>query len=147
MSEAQLELSDEQREDVRKLLSKFCNKKAEIDKQQNIQKGDSIQIDPDPLELAKPGDTVEWYELTAKTRRYSFVRETQATFVPYILDKIRLTMKKLTQLIVGIGMVITSQNDSLVVCNAVQAEPVRIFQLQIATYDEEIAIETIRYVM
>jgi len=50
-------------------------------------------------------------------------------------------------LIEGIGMVITSENESLVVCNAVQADPVRIFQLQICTYDEEIAIDTIRYVM
>ena len=95
MSEVQLELSDEQREDVRKLLSKFCNKKAEVTKQKNIQKQDAMNIDPDPLELAKAGDTVEWHELTAKTRRYSFVRETRATFVPYILDKIRLSMKEL----------------------------------------------------
>ena len=106
-----------------------------------------MNIDPDPLELAKAGDTVEWHELTAKTRRYSFVRETRATFVPYILDKIRLSMKELKLLIEGIGMVITSENESLVVCNAVQADPVRIFQLQICTYDEEIAIDTIRYVM
>jgi hypothetical protein len=147
MSEVQLELSDEQREDVRKLLSKFCNKKAEVTKQKNIQKQDAMNIDPDPLELAKAGDTIEWHELTAKTRRYSFVRETRATFVPYILDKIRLSMKELKLLIEGIGMVITSENESLVVCNAVQADPVRIFQLQICTYDEEIAIDTIRYVM
>ena len=147
MSEVQLELSDEQREDVRKLLSTFSNKKAEDAKQQNRQRRDAVQLDPDPLEVAKAGEMVEWQELTAKTRRYSFVRETRATFVPYILDKVRLSMKKLMSLIEGIGMVVTSQNESMVVCNAVQADPVRIFQVQLVTYGDEIAIETIRYVM
>lgn len=145
MSDETLELSDEQREEVRQMLSKFANKKssqAPTSQQQN-----GSRQDPDPLESAPPGSTVEWHELTPKTRRYTFVRDTRAMFVPYILDGLRTSKEEIRQLVESIGLDVTSQNDSLTVCAATQADPVRIFQLQTAPRGDELILETIRYVM
>ena len=71
MSEEQtLELSDEQREQVRQMLSKFSTAKTSQAQQIQLQKEDTIANDPDPLETADPGATIEWSKLTPKTRRY-----------------------------------------------------------------------------
>ncbi len=147
MSDQILELSDDQREEVRQMLSKFSNKKSSQLQRQTLQHQDLLQQNPDPLETAPPGSTVEWHELTPKTRRYTFVRDTRALFVPYILDQIRTSQTELARLVESIGLDITSQNDSLTVCAATQADPVRIFQLQTAPRGNELVLETIRYVM
>ena len=148
MSEEQtLELSDEQREQVRQMLSKFSTAKTSQAQQIQLQKEDTIANDPAPLETADPGATIEWSELTPKTRRYTFVRETRAVFVPYILDNIRITLSEIKDKIEAIGMNVTSQNDSLTVCAAVQADPVRIFQIQTTPREDGLTIATIRYVM
>jgi hypothetical protein len=145
MSHESLELTDEQREQVREMLAKFSTKKST--QVQTLQTRDWTQPDPDPLETAPPGSTVEWHELTPKTRRYTFVRDTRALFVPYILDGIRTSKNEIRQLVESIGLDITSQNESLTVCAATQADPVRIFQLQTAPRGHELILETIRYVM
>ena len=147
MSQDTLELSDEQREQVREMLAKFSTKKSTQTRMQTLQHQDRVQQDPDPLESAAPGATVEWHELTPKTRRYTFVRDTRALFVPYILDGIRTSAHEIRQMVESIGLDVTSQNDSLTVCAATQADPVRIFQLQTAPRGQELVLETIRYVM
>ena len=145
MAEPTLELSDEQREEVRQMLSQFSTKKSSQSQTERLQKEDTM--DPDPLELAEPGASTDWTELTAKTRRYTFVRETRAVFVPYILDSLRITLEELTQKVERIGMDVTSQNDSLTVCAATQADPVRIFQIQTTPRPDGLTIDTIRYVV
>lgn len=147
MSRETLELTEEQREEVRKMLSKFSTKKTTQEQMQALQSQDQTQTDPDPLESAPPGSTVEWHELTPKTRRYTFVRDTRALFVPYILDSIQTSKQDIKQMVESIGLDVTSQNDSLTVCAATQADPVRIFQLQTAPRGNELVLETIRYVM
>ena len=142
-----LELSDEQREQVREMLAKFSTKKSTQVQMQALQNQDQTQQDPDPLESAPVGTTVEWHELTPKTRRYTFVRDTRALFVPFILDSIRTSKHEIRQMVESIGLDVTSQNDSLTVCAATQADPVRIFQLQTAPRGQELVLETIRYVM
>lgn len=143
-----LELSDEQREEVRKMLEKYSGKKKKQTQQKKIQDSDRKKVDPDPLELAKPGETVDWTQLTSKTRRYPFVRETRGLFAPLILDKIPITKKELTDMAFSVGMDITSQNDALTVCSITQADPIRVFQIQTAPKDSEsFFIETFRYIM
>lgn len=142
-----LELSDKQREDVRKMLEKYSGKKTTQQQQQNLQQHDKIQLDPDPLELAKPGETVDWTQLTPKTRRYAFVKETRSQFVPRILDQILVTKEELEILITGTGADITSQNDALIVCSITQADPIRVFQIETRPKDNKILIETIRYIV
>ena len=143
-----LELSDEQREEVRKMLEKYSGKKKKQTQQKKIQDSDRKKVDPDPLELAKPGETVDWTQLTSKTRRYPFVRKTRGLFAPLILDKIPITKKELTDMAYSVGMDITSQNDALTVCSITQADPIRVFQIQTAPKDSEsFFIETFRYIM
>lgn len=147
MATPELELSDEQREEVRQMLAKFGNKKA---KQKEIKKQQAQEqkiVDPDPLEDAKPGETVEWTELNAKTRRYAFVRETRALFAPFIIDKIPLTTEELNAHIARVGMDVSSQNSVLTVCAITQADPVRVFQIQTGGTEDALLIETIRYIV
>jgi hypothetical protein len=143
----ELELTDEQRENVRKMLEKFGAKKDKQSKQAKSQQLDQHKVDPDPLESSPPGSTIEWHELTPKTRRYAFVKETRAHFVPYILDKLPMTETELGDKISSIGMDITSQNASLTVCSIVQADPIRIFQIQTKKDGQNYYIDTIRYIV
>jgi len=143
-----LELSDDQREEVRKMLEKYSGKKTKQNKQQELQAQDTKKVDPDPLELAKPGETVDWTQLTSKTRRYTFVRETRALFVPLILDKIAISKKELETIVYNTGMDITSQNASLTVCSITQADPIRVFQVETDPIDNDtFYIKTFRYIV
>lgn len=143
-----LELSDEQREEVRKMLEKYSGKKEKQKKQQQYQKTEINKLDPDPLESAKPGETVEWSQLTPKTRRYAFVRETRSLFVPLILDNIPIEKDHLEKILYSTGCDITSQNEALTVCSITQADPIRVFQIQtVPVENKKIRIETIRYIV
>lgn len=143
-----LELSDEQREEVRKMLAQFSDQKEKKSKRKDAQKKDQDAYVPDPLEAAKPGTTIEWTDLTPKTRRYQFVRESQAFFIPLLLDKISLTRDDLHNIIARIGMDIQTENEALVVCSVTQADPVRVFQIQLDPQpDNRIKINTIRYIV
>jgi len=142
-----LELSDEQREEVRQMLAQFGSKKEKQKEIQQQQRADQRLIDPDPLEESPSGSTIEWTELTAKTRRYPIVRETRARFTPYIMDKIPLSKDELNRHIELIGMDITSQNNMLTVCSVTQADPIRIFQLQTVGDESALIIDTTRYIV
>tara|TARA_B100001059_G_scaffold147213_1_gene147090 strand:- start:990 stop:1439 length:450 start_codon:yes stop_codon:yes gene_type:complete len=143
----ELELSDEQREEVRLMLEKFGAKKEKQQQQSQAQRKDQRVVDPDPLETSPPGSTVEWHELTAKTRRYTAVRESRALFVPLILDNIVITMDELNAKVKQCGMDTTSQNDSLTVCAITQADPIRIFHIQTVPVDGGVRVDTIRYIV
>jgi len=148
----QLELSDKQREDVRKMLEKYSGKKKKEKTQQQIQSEDLRLEDPDPLETSKAGTTIDWTELTPKTRRYAIVREVRALLVPLILDKIHLTIDIVKQLVTRIGADISSQNDSLTICAITQADPIRVLQIQTKPIQNEykqkkILIETFRFIV
>jgi len=147
MNDKQLELSDEQREEVRQMLSNFGNKKAKQKEASQQHQQDINDIDPDPLELSPPGSTIEWGDLTPKTRRYSFVRETRARFVPYILDMVSISTEELNILIKKIGMDVTSQNSMLTVCSITQADPIRVFHIQTCEKENKLVIEAIRYIV
>ena len=142
-----LELSDEQREEVRMMLEKFGAKKEKQASQKLAQQKDKKRVDPDPLESSEAGSTIEWHELTAKTRRYQFVRESRALFVPYILDKILLSKEEIKSMAESIGMDVTSQNEGLAVCAIDQADPIRVFQIQTEAVDGGYLIKTIRYIV
>jgi hypothetical protein len=147
---AELDLSDEQREEVRKMLEKFSGKKEKQKKQNSALKKDNLLLEPDPLESAAPGETVEWSDLTPKTRRYPFVRETRGIFAPLILDKIPISMDTLNIKLASTGVEITSQNESLTVCSIDQADPIRVFQIQTKIIENsggKIIIENIRYIV
>ena len=52
------------------MLEKFGAKKEKQASQKLAQQKDKRRVDPDPLESSEAGSTIEWHELTAKTRRY-----------------------------------------------------------------------------
>lgn len=143
----ELELSDEQREEVRLMLEKFGAKKDKQKKQKQAQQMNQRTVDPDPIETSPTGSTIEWHELTPKTRRYTFVRETRGLFVPLILDKITITLDELNEMVSSVGMDVTSQNDSLTVCSITQADPIRVFQVQTNPVERGLQITTIRYIV
>ena len=149
MSEEQsLELTDEQREEVRQMLAKFSNQKDKKTKRKAAQKKDQETYVPDPLEAAKPGTTIEWTELTPKTRRYQFVREAQAFFVPLLLDKICIAVDEIHDIIAKLGMDIQNENESLIVCSVTQADPVRVFQIQMEPQPGgKLVVNTIRFIV
>tara|TARA_B100001559_G_scaffold304257_1_gene293557 strand:+ start:537 stop:995 length:459 start_codon:yes stop_codon:yes gene_type:complete len=147
---AELDLSDEQREEVRKMLEQFSGKKEQQKKQIKARKKDQLQMEPDPLESAAPGETVEWSDLTPKTRRYPFVRESRGLFAPLILDKIPIDTEILNNKLKSTGAEITSQNESLTVCSITQADPIRVFQIQTKVIENtggKVIIENIRYIV
>ena len=143
----ELELSDEQREEVRLMLEKFGAKKDKQKKQKQAQQKNQRAVDPDPIETSPTGSTIEWHELTPKTRRYTFVRETRGLFVPLILDKITITLDELNEMVSSAGMDVTSQNDSLTVCSITQADPIRVFQVQTNPVERGLQVTTIRYIV
>lgn len=151
MSEAghELELSDEQKEEVRKMLEQFSGKKEKQKQAAEVRKKDN-KTSTDPLEVAQAGETVEWTELTPITRRYTIVRETRCHFIPLIMDKIPITGPELVTLALDIGMEISSQNAQLTVCAVDQADPIRVFHIQTKpckTPPDTFIIETVRYVV
>ena len=95
-----LELSDEQREQVREMLAKFSTKKSTQAADAGIAKQGPDPARPRPSGIRSTvGSTVEWHELTPKTRRYTFVRDTRALFVPFILDSIRTSTHEIRQMV------------------------------------------------
>ena len=110
----ELELSDEQREEVRKMLEKFGAKKKKQASQQQAQKRPTT-CRSRSIRVFSTWFYDKWHQLTPKTRRYQFVRESRA-LVPYILDNILLSREKLDAMIYSAGMDVTSQNASLTVC-------------------------------
>lgn len=144
----ELELTDDQREEVRSLLSKFGGKKTKEKKRRQIREQEAKKSDPDPLEESPPGTTIEWDQLTPKTRRYAFVRETYVMFVPYILDQIPLTMDTLNQRLSEMGLVASSQNSALTVCAVAQADPVRVLHIQTEpSSNDMLRVTTLRYIV
>tara|TARA_B110000858_G_scaffold112347_1_gene128491 strand:+ start:210 stop:647 length:438 start_codon:yes stop_codon:yes gene_type:complete len=145
MSEEILQLSAEQQSEIRKLLGTFAKGKTS-NRQTKISKHFS-EIDIDNIEEAEPGTMVHWNELTAKTRRYTFVRETRATFAPYILDRIPIELETLSDLCELLGMVVTTQQINNTVCSIEMAEPIRILQLETLPEKDKIIITNMIYIM
>ena len=146
MSGENLELSIEQQAEVRAMLTMFADAKSvQLNKRKQH---DFTEIDIDIIQEAEPGTRISWDELTPKTRRYTFVRETRAIFVPYILDKIPITLEKMTLLCEQIGMTITTQKMNNTICSVNLAEPIRIFQIESQQSNEKnVIITDIHYIV
>ena len=146
MSEENLELTAEQQSEIRDLLGTFAKSKTSASLQTKNSKHFS-EIDIDIIEEAEPGTMVHWNELTAKTRRYTFVRETRATFAPYILDRIPIRLETLSDLCEQLGMQVTTQQINNTVCAIEMAEPIRILQLETLPEKDKIIITNMIYIM
>lgn len=146
MSGENLELSIEQQAEVRAMLTMFADAKSvQLNKRKQH---DFTEIDIDIIQESEPGTRISWNDLTPKTRRYTFVRETRAIFVPYILDKIPITLEKMTLLCEQIGMTVTTQKMNNTICSVNLAEPIRIFQIESQQSNEKnVIITDIHYIV
>ena len=146
MSGENLELSIEQQAEVRAMLTMFADAKSvQLNKRKQH---DFTEIDIDIIQESEPGARISWNDLTPKTRRYTFVRESRATFVPYILDKIPITLEKMTLLCEQIGMTVTTQKMNNTICSVSLAEPIRIFQIESQQSNEKnVIITDIHYIV
>tara|TARA_B110000977_G_scaffold194288_1_gene270629 strand:- start:55 stop:495 length:441 start_codon:yes stop_codon:yes gene_type:complete len=146
MSGENLELSIEQQAEVRAMLTMFADAKSvQLNKRKQH---DFTEIDIDIIQESEPGTRISWNDLTPKTRRYTFVRETRAIFVPYILDKIPITLEKMTLLCEQIGMTVTTQKMNNTICSVSLAEPIRIFQIESQQASEKnVIITDIHYIV
>jgi len=146
MSGENLELSIEQQAEVRAMLTMFADAKSvQLNKRKQH---DFTEIDIDIIQESEPGTRISWNDLTPKTRRYTFVRETRAIFVPYILDKIPITLEKMTLLCEQIGMTVTTQKMNNTICSVSLAEPIRIFQIESQQSNEKnVIITDIHYIV
>jgi|TARA_B110000444_G_C18487187_1_gene431860 hypothetical protein len=145
MSEENLELTVDQQSEIRALLGSFAKSKTSHRQTKNSKHFSEIDIDI--IEEAEPGTMVHWNDLTAKTRRYTFVRESRATFVPYILDRIPIKLETLSDLCEFIGMQVTTQQINNTVCAIEMAEPIRILQLETLPEKDKIIITNMIYIM
>lgn len=145
MSEENLELTVDQQSEIRALLGSFAKSKTSHCQTKNSKHFSEIDIDI--IEEAEPGTMVHWNDLTAKTRRYTFVRESRATFVPYILDRIPIKLETLSDLCEFIGMQVTTQQINNTVCAIEMAEPIRILQLETLPEKDKIIITNMIYIM
>ena len=146
MSGENLELSIEQQAEVRAMLTMFADAKSvQLNKRKQH---DFTEIDIDIIQESEPGTRISWNDLTPKTRRYTFVRETRAIFVPYILDRVPITLGKITLLCEQIGMTITTQKMNNTICSVIMAEPIRIFQIESQQSNEKnVIITDIHYIV
>ena len=135
MADERVSLTDEQREEVRLLLSQFGAKQAK-----KKSAGPKIQVGPDPFKNAPPGKTITLDECGASTRKYQMVRETKITFLPVIFDNIELTKEDIFHMIDRLG-VTRQDGDGLVIISSVaQADPIRIMHVQ----TEQVGLKTFK---
>lgn len=142
MADERVSLTDEQREEVRLLLSQFGAKQAA-----KKTAAPKIHVGPDPFKNAPPGKTITIDELTASTRKYQMCRETKSTFLPLIFDGIVLTKEEIFHLIDLLG-VTRQDGDGLVVISSVtQADPIRIMHVQLEQVGaNKFKVATVRFV-
>jgi hypothetical protein len=148
MSNEMLELTTEQQSNVRAMLNKFAKSKTSGHSQANQKH--FTEFDIDSIDEAEMGTTITFEELTPKTRRNTFVRENRATFVPYILDRISISLEKMTELCEQMGMEVTTQCVNNTLCSCEMAEPIVCFQIETkpdAISTDSVIITNIMYIV
>ena len=145
MSEETLQLTVEEQASVRALLKSFA--KGTDSTQRGTQRQSWLEVDIDVIHEAEPGTMVSWLQLTPKTRRYTIVRETRAVFVPYILDKIPITLSGLSKRCQELGMNVTTQKSNCTICSLTMCEPIRIFQIETEPRITGVIITNIIYIV
>lgn len=151
----QIELSDEQRERVRKMLAKFGgqieepdDKKVETEKKEDEEESQVQQKAQDDLFMGVvAGTTVEWHDLTPGTKKYSFVREICCQFEGFIRSKSEITPAQFKKCCLMLGIIPNNNSNTLIACAVEQADPITLIHLQIKSLDNgNIIIERMRFI-
>ena len=132
-------LNDDQRENVRKILTKYSNQKQEEHEDKKIQ--------DDLFMGAVSGTTVEWHELTPGTIQYPFVREVCCHFESYIRSKKPIAKSDFDKACVELGLKPHTVSACLLSSSVEQADPITLLQLQIKPVEHGTIIERIRFII
>lgn len=136
----QIALTDEQRENVRKMLTKFGGH-IEEETEETTNK-----IQDDLFMGVTAGTTIEWHSLTPGTKKYSFVREVCCQLEPYVRSKIPISEEQFKRSCVLLGIEPHQVSSSLLSAAVEQADPITLLQIQISEADNGMIIERIRFI-
>lgn len=142
----QIALTDEQRENVRKILAKFGG---QIDTQDEEVVEETVvnKVQDDLFMGSVPGTTVEWHALTPGTKKYSFIREVCCQFEGFIRSKSELTPSDFRKACIMLGLQPNNNSNTLIACAVEQADPITLMHLQVQTQQNgNIIIERIRFI-
>lgn len=154
---SQIELTEEQRENVRKMLARFGGHLEEPqaekdDTDNNKRKRDEeceVQVKAqDDLFLGTvAGTTIEWSDLTPGCKKYPFVNEVCAQFEPWIRAKREIIPSKFKKMCTMCGISPNNNSNTLIACSVEQADPITLIHMQVQTLPNgNILLERIRFI-
>lgn len=146
-------LTDEQRENVRRMLARFGG---QIDDEDDKKEGSKEEEEADEV-VAKAqddlflgtaaGTTIEWHDLTPGCKKYPFVREVCAQFEPWIRAKKEITPGKFAQMCMMCGVEPNNNSTTLIACSVEQADPITMLHMQVTTLPSgNILLERLRFI-
>lgn len=152
----QIALTDEQRENVRKMLAKFGGhieedkkdeKKSPETSEEPTNATVTNKVQDDLFMGVVAGTTVEWHSLTPGTKKYSFIREICCQLEGYIRSKSELTPTEFKKACTMLGLEPNNNSNTLIACAVEQADPITLVHLQVQTQTNgNIIIERIRFI-
>ena len=149
----QIALTDEQRENVRKMLARFGgqvedNKKRKADELSD-EENDEVEakVQDDLFLGVVPGTTIEFKDLTTGSKKYSFVREICCQFQPYVIGSIEITPAEFKKACTMLGIEANNTSDTLIACAVEQADPITLLHIQVQQQQNgNIIIQNIRFI-
>lgn len=157
----QIALTDEQRENVRKMLARFGgqiepDKKRKADEisedreeQEEEEEENEVEakIQDDLFLGVAPGTTIEFKDLTTGSKKYSFVREACCQFQPYVISKLEMTPTEFKKACAMLGIEPNNNSDTLIACAVEQADPITLLHIQVQQLTNgNIIIQSIRFI-
>ena len=151
----QIALTDEQRENVRKMLARFGghvepDKKRKADEiSEDVEEKNEVEakIQDDLFLGVVPGTTIEFKDLTTGSKKYSFVREICCQFQPYILAHLEITPAEFKKACTMLGIEPNNNSDTLIACAVEQADPITLVHIQVQQRTNgNIVIQSIRFI-
>lgn len=138
-------LSDEQRDDVRRMLESLGGKVDEIEETKEPVIAVKDQGN-DCFMAAQNGSTIEWSVIPPGSYKYQFVRESLITFVPLILSGVFLEVDEIKRMCRVLGMEPYESSSSLITCSVEQSDPICMFHVAMIADGTKRQISTVRYV-
>lgn len=159
----QIALTDEQRENVRKMLARFGGQmepdkkrkadeisKETEDKDEEEEKEDNeveAKVQDDLFLGVVPGTTVEFKDLTTGSKKYSFIREICCQFQPYVISKVEITPTEFKKACVMLGIEANNNSETLIACAVEQADPITLLHIQVQQLNNgNMIIQSIRFI-
>ena len=146
----QIALTDEQRENVRKMLARFGGQLDEgpTEEKKEEEVNEVVAKAQDDLFLGSvSGTTIEWHDLTPGTKKYPFVREVCCQFEGWIRTKAEITPLKFEHMCRMCGLEPNNNSTTLIACAVEQADPIVLLHMQVKTQPNgNIIIERIRFI-